>query len=293
MADISEVPGISEAGQALLREVEVGTVEQLVSLEAGEILARIDRVRVHHAGSGQSPSAELVEAWQNTARKLLRRRVGIPVTEAKEVSLESLRSAGIDLALVPVADVVEDTPAGERAIEVVRETGPRARGKAGGASPQEGEPGEVQDARMSFQPLEDRRDVSRGERRRNRGMSHPDAGRVRWAAVVTVVTMVVSIPSIAGLVAVAILLIFTDVRFDWTVALFSLVFPFCFLLYLLQGIRVRCRLCGQRLFLPRKCLKHKRAGRSILGPTFATARSAVIFASFRCMYCGTKTRLKD
>jgi len=36
-----------------------------------------------------------------------------------------------------------------------------------------------------------------------------------------------------------------------------------------------------------------RAGRSILGHTFAVARNAVIFANYRCMLCGTKTRLKD
>ena len=293
MVDISEVPGITDPVLSLLRETGLDTVEMLVSLEADEILTRIAQASTHHEGAVQSPSADLVRAWQNTGRNLLRKKAEVPAAEAKEVSLESLQGAGIDLASVPVAKVLEGASPGDRATEVVRETGLTGGRKTSVSAPQVTLPSEHQEANITFQTLENRREISGRVGRRNRGMSHPDAGLVRWAAMVTVVAVVVTILSILGLVTVGTMAMFFHVQFDWTIALFLPAFPFCLFLYLLQGAKARCRLCGQRLFVPRKCRKHARAERSILGHTFATARSAVIFASYRCMYCGTKTRLKD
>ena len=293
MADISEVPGITDPVLSLLREAELDTVELLVSLEADEILVRIGQAGTHHEGAAQSPSVDLVRAWQNTGRNLLRKKAEVPAAEAKEVSWERLQGAGIDLASVPVAKVLEEAFPGDRATEVVREMGLTGRRNSSVSSPQVTLPTEHQEANSAFQALEGRRDVNRREGQRNRGMSHPDAGLVRWAAMVTAMATVASVLSIMGLATVGTMAIFFHVQFDWTIALLFLVFPFCLILYLLHGTKARCRLCGQRLFVPRKCLKHERAERSILGHTFAAARSAVIFASFRCMYCGTKTRLKD
>ena len=293
MADISEVPGITDPILSRLREAELDTVELLVSLEADEILVRIDQASTHHEGAVQSPSADLVKAWQNTARNLLRKKAEVPAAEAKEVSLESLQVAGIDLASLPVAKVLEGASSGGRPPEMVREMGLAGRAKSSASVPQGKLPKEHQEANIAFRPLEDLRDASGREGRRNRGMSHPDAGLVRWAATVTVVAVTVTVLSVLGLMTVGIMAMFFHVQFDWTIALFLPVFPFCLILYFLQGVKVRCRLCGQRLFVPRKCRKHERAERSILGHTFATARSAMIFASYRCMYCGTKTRLKD
>ncbi len=293
MADISEVPGITDPVLCLLHEAGLDTIELLISLEAEEVLARIDQVRMHDEAAVLSLSSDLVKAWQNTGRNLLRRKDEASAAEAKQISLNSLQDAGIDLASVPVARVREEVSSRDRGPGVLRETGLAGRRKSSALSPQVTLPTEHQEANITFQTLESRRDASRRKGRRNRGMSHPDAGLVRWAALVTVVAAVVAILSILGLVAMGVSLLFFRVQVDGKLAFFLLVMPCCLILYILQATRARCRLCGQRLFVPRKCRKHERAERSVLGYTFATARSAVIFASFRCMYCGTKTRLKD
>ena len=293
MGDISEVPGITDSVLPLLREAELDTVELLTSLEAEEIMTRLDQAGRRLAVPGQGPSAELVKAWQSTGRDLLRKQAVVPAPEAKEVSLDSLQGAGIELSSVPVAKVLEESPPGDRAGEVVRKTGLEGRENLRKFSPRDSETVESKEPDIVFQTLEERRDVSLRGERRNRGMSHPDAALVRWAALVTVAVMLLSIMAVLALVTIGIMVLFLKVQFHWSITLLFLVFPFCLILYLAQGTKARCRLCGQRLFVPKKCGKHVRAGRSILGHTFAVARNAVIFANYRCMLCGTKTRLKD
>jgi hypothetical protein len=69
-------------------------------------------------------------------------------------------------------------------------------------------------------------------------------------------------------------------------------FPMAWLLFLMVGTRPRCRLCGQRLFLPRQCRRHDRAHKSIFGYATIMALHVVCFRWFRCSLCGTKQRLK-
>ena len=293
MGDISEVPGITDSVLPLLREAELDTVELLISLETEEILARLDQVGRRLAVTGQCPSADLVKAWQNTGRNLLRKQAVVPAPEAKEVSRDSLQVAGIDLASVPVAKVLEDFPPGDRPVRIDTKTGLADLENPGESSPRDSATMEPQEPGVVFRPLEELGDArSRGERR-NRGMSHPDAGLVRWAATVTVAVMLLTILAVLGLVTIGIMMLFLQIRFHWSITFLFLVFPFCLILYLTQGAKARCRLCGQKLFVPKKCRKHARAGRSVLGPTFAVARNAALFANYRCMLCGTKTRLKD
>ncbi|MBP36750.1 MAG: hypothetical protein CMP31_14220 [Roseibacillus sp.] len=293
MGDISEVPGITDSVLLLLREAELDTVELLISLEIEEILLRLDQAGRRLAVTGPGPSANLVKAWQNTGRNLLRKQALVPAPEAKEVSLDSLQGAGIDLASVPVAKVVEDSPPGDRPVEVVRKIGLAGREHPREFSSRDSATMESEEPEVAFQTLEDRRDVSSRGERRNRGMSHPDAGLVRWAALVTVGVMLLAILAILGLVTIGVMVLVFQIRFHWSITFLFLVFPFCLILYLTQAAKARCRLCGQKLFVPKKCRKHVRAGRSILGHTFAMARNAVIFANYHCMFCGTKTRLKD
>ncbi len=129
--------------------------------------------------------------------------------------------------------------------------------------------------------------------RRNRGMSHPEAGRVRLAAAVTVLAPAACVVTVIVLIGALVMARFYGEHFDWTLSLLLLVFPAALVLYLTLGAKVRCRLCGQRLLVPRHCLKHERAKRSIFGYTYAVARDALLRANYRCMLCGTKTRLKD
>ena len=101
-----------------------------------------------------------------------------------------------------------------------------------------------------------------------------------------------ALPGIA-LLAALVMYRFYGWEFPWTIALLPLVFPVSLILYFSIGAKARCRLCGQKLFIPRHCRKHERASKSIFGHTFAVARNAMVFGSYRCMLCGVKTRLTD
>ena len=110
MGDISDLPGIPEPILLLLREAGVETPELLVSLEVGEILIRLDEAHERRGLEVRRPPAELIRAWQMTAREVLRKRAEDPVPDAVEVSPTSLEEAGIDLNAIPVAQLLEPPP---------------------------------------------------------------------------------------------------------------------------------------------------------------------------------------
>ena len=237
------------------------------------------------------PSTDLVKAWQDTGRSLLRKRTGALAFEAEEVSRERMESAGVSLSALPVAKLLPD---GIRERERRPEKVTPTSGEKSAVDPRRDfSVADSAEEGLVFRSLEDLSGSgSRGERR-SRGVSHPDAGKVRLAAIVTVLTVFLSFLAMLGLLVCGGMMLFFETRFHSSITLLLLVFPFCLILYLLLATKVRCRICGQKLFVGKKCQKHERAVRSILGYGFAMARDAVVFSSFRCMYCGTKTRLKD
>ena len=108
MTEISEVPGITEPLLSLLREVELDTVEALTSLEVEEITQRLEDIIAQQEESMSCPSTDLVKAWQDTGRSLLRKRTGALAFEAEEVSRERMESAGVSLSALPVAKLLPD-----------------------------------------------------------------------------------------------------------------------------------------------------------------------------------------
>lgn len=291
MTEISEVPGITEPLLSLLREVELDTVEALTSLEVEEITQRLEDVIAQQEERMSCPSTDLVKAWQDTGRSLLRKRTGALAFEAEEVSRERMESAGVSLSALPVAKLLPD---GIRERERRPEKVTPTSGEKSAVDPRRDfSVADSAEEGLVFRSLEDLSGSgSRGERR-SRGVSHPDAGKVRLAAIVTVLTVFLSFLAMLGLLVSGGMMLFFETRFHSSITLLLLVFPFCLILYLLLATKVRCRICGQKLFVGKKCQKHDRAVSSILGYGFAMARDAVVFSSFRCMYCGTKTRLKD
>jgi hypothetical protein len=128
--------------------------------------------------------------------------------------------------------------------------------------------------------------------RRNHGMTHKDPGRARMSAAVTVVTLAVA--WIAGLTGIGLAVYFAlaiGQMPKWLLGFPSIV-PVCLLLYGTLGLRARCRLCGYGLFAHKSCSKHEKAHHSIFGSVFATALRVLFHGSWRCMYCGTKQKLK-
>ena len=143
-----------------------------------------------------------------------------------------------------------------------------------------------------FRSLEEEQRTRRQGERRNRGMSHPDAPRVFVGALVTLVVPAVCVVVTAILASVLLMARFSEYEPPTGIAFLLLVYPIALFLYLGLGTKARCRLCGQKLFVPKHCRKHERAARSIFGTTYAMAFNVVTRASYRCQFCGTKTRLK-
>jgi hypothetical protein len=137
--------------------------------------------------------------------------------------------------------------------------------------------------------------VSTDSRRFIRGVLHPKPAFVWWGALFTLITQF-AIP--LGIVSMTLLLLRDQKHetFSWVPSWF-LAFPisvFAFgILYLTISYNCSCCICGQKLYVPKRCLKNKKAHRiPFLGFIFPIALHTVLFRWFRCSHCGTAMRLK-
>ena len=84
--------------------------------------------------------------------------------------------------------------------------------------------------------------------------------------------------------------------FTWVpkwLLVFPLGLPVVGFAWLIWGISGSCRICGQKLFVPRMCLKNSKAHHiRWLGHIIPTAAHLLLFRWFRCIYCGTPVRLQ-
>jgi hypothetical protein len=79
---------------------------------------------------------------------------------------------------------------------------------------------------------------------------------------------------------------------EWLLA-FPLALPVLGIAYLVWGMHGSCRICGQKLFVPRMCLKNSKAHHIRgLGHIMPVCLHILLFKWFRCTYCGTPIRLK-
>jgi hypothetical protein len=79
---------------------------------------------------------------------------------------------------------------------------------------------------------------------------------------------------------------------EWLLVL-PLSLPVLGVMYLIWGLQGSCRICGQKLFIPRMCLKNSKAHRFPgLGHIVPVCFHMLVFKWFRCTYCGTPVRLK-
>jgi len=130
-------------------------------------------------------------------------------------------------------------------------------------------------------------------RRFVRGVMHPDPLSVKTSAFFS---MLVQLMLVASFIGIPWLLIHEHMTGDsmlyWVIGLASglVLSAFC---YLFWGMSARCRVCGQRQFAPKKCLKNKKAHHiPLVGYIFPTAIHALFYRWFYCTYCGTAVRLK-
>lgn len=78
----------------------------------------------------------------------------------------------------------------------------------------------------------------------------------------------------------------------WIIA-FPIAVPVLGLLYAFVGTRAKCRVCAQRIYVPKQCLKNKKAHHlPLFGYIGAVAMHVVAFRWFNCTFCGTSIRIK-
>jgi hypothetical protein len=132
-------------------------------------------------------------------------------------------------------------------------------------------------------------------RRYIRGVMHGYPIRMALGAVVT---LMVSAMLPAAIISSLLLLLSEEVpkHFGWVpewLLVFPLSLPLFGLLYLIWGIGCSCRVCGQKIFAPRMCLKNAKAHHITgLGHIIPVCLHMLLFKWFRCTYCGTPIRLK-
>jgi Domain of unknown function (DUF4332) len=128
-----------------------------------------------------------------------------------------------------------------------------------------------------------------------RGVMHSHPHSMAAGAAITLLLIAILPISI---ISSALLLLSSELpdTFGW-VPVWLLVVP-CILpvlgvLYLVWGLQGCCRICGQRLFVPKVCLKNSKAHHVVgLGHIIPTCFHMLVFKWFRCTYCGTPVRLK-
>lgn len=120
-----------------------------------------------------------------------------------------------------------------------------------------------------------------------RGVLHPQPFRIKIAAILTIITMIM-LP--VSMVAGVLLLLEYPIWIAWI----PLGFVVVGLLYLMLARGMSCRICGQPIYGPKACRKHVKAHHiKFLGYIFPTCFHVLLFSWFRCTYCGTSVRLKE
>lgn len=123
--------------------------------------------------------------------------------------------------------------------------------------------------------------------------SHPVA-----LSIGALLTLMLSVLLPVGIISAVLLLLSGEnpEHFGWVprwLLVFPLALPVFGLLYLFLAISGTCRICGQRLFVPRVCLKNAKAHHIHgLGHIIPVSLHMLLFKWFRCTYCGTPVRLK-
>ncbi len=132
-------------------------------------------------------------------------------------------------------------------------------------------------------------------RRYVRGVLHSHPHAMTFGAIVTLVLAVV-LP--LAILSAGLLLLSDQVpsRFDWVpkwILVFPIALPILGLAYAIWGAGSSCRICGQKLFMPKACLKNLKAHHIPgLGHIVPVCLHILLFRWFRCTFCGTAIRLK-
>ena len=128
-----------------------------------------------------------------------------------------------------------------------------------------------------------------------RGVLHDQPLKV-WFGGLFVVLLQLCIPLAVIAAPLLILLDQKPEKFSWVpkwIIAFPIAVPVFGLLYALVSTRAKCRVCAQRVYVPKHCLKNKKAHHfPMLGYIGALALHVMTFKWFNCTFCGTSIRIK-
>lgn len=128
-----------------------------------------------------------------------------------------------------------------------------------------------------------------------RGVLHTHPWSLRFGAIFSLL-LVVNLP--LAIITAFLLLLSRETtgNFEWVPGwflAFPIALPLVSLGYLFWGVSGKCRICAQKLFMPKGALKHTKAHRLPgMGYVVPLALHLLLFSWFRCSSCGTPVRLK-
>lgn len=128
-----------------------------------------------------------------------------------------------------------------------------------------------------------------------RGVLHSHPVSLSFGALLSLL-LAVMLP--VGIISAGLLLLSQEVpkHFGWVpqwLLAFPASLPVLGIAWLVWGMHGSCRICGQKLFVPRMCLKNSKAHHIRgFGHIIPTCFHILLFKWFRCTYCGTPVRLK-
>ena len=128
-----------------------------------------------------------------------------------------------------------------------------------------------------------------------RGVLHDQPFKV-WFGGLFAVLLQLSIP--LAVIAAPLLILHDEMpeKFAWVpkwIIAFPIAVPILGLLYAMVSARAKCRVCAQRLYVPKHCLKNRKAHHlPLFGYIGGLALHVMTFKWFNCTFCGTSIRIK-
>lgn len=139
--------------------------------------------------------------------------------------------------------------------------------------------------------------VNPKSRRFIKGVLHPLPGRMYFGAFISILAIVLIPLAIFAGFGLFINDILEKPLMPWLpswVIAFPIALPIVGLIYVIAANQCRCRVCGQKNYLPKNCKKHRNAHHlPVIGYILPTSLHILSFKWFRCIFCGTPIRLKE
>lgn len=317
--DLSNISGLGNLSNELLETVGVNNLDALSRGNADDLLVELTKAnRILQIRKNAPTTAEL-RKWIDEAREItgydseseiVKLENMVPELDEVLVAIavpgKNLMGQGIKVIDVPIIEILERPKVG-----VVSERKAKAKIEAPQVIEKDLAIKTVMSAaakkpldmsqKKEVEPLQSRKErdirtrtsagLNEGKkehsRRYIRGVLYPQPAKLRIASLVAILFF---FSLLTGIVGAMIIVLTKDIW--WVVA--PAVTLILGLLYLMVASKIKCRICGQPLYIPKGCRRHVKAHHiPLIGYILPMSLQMLIFHWFRCSYCGTSVRLKE